>query len=730
MRKWTRRAVIGAGSLLGGGLVLGVGGVVLAPNRLRIRPDDVTEGPHLTTWVRITPDNQVVAIVPHCEMGQGAIVGLAMMLAEELEADFESVRIEEAPAVDEFANGYILRGFAAEAGIGVPQWLTRAVDYATFKVAALGDMQLTGGSTSTRATGVYGMRVAGAAAREMLIGAAAARFGVPGTELSARGSRILHEPSGRTASYGELASEAARIRPPARPWLKPRSEFRLVGTSQPRPDLPGKVNGSAEYGIDVALPDMLVAAIAQAPVPGGTLDSVDASLAESMPGVRKVVALENAVAVVADGYWQATEALAALEPKFGDAGRGSVSSADILGEHAAALDRLGAAPGAPADALNVAAEYSVPYLAHASLEPMAATARVANGRCEVWAGTQDPLNARRVAAEAAGLEPDDVAMHNLHSGGSFGRRLPGGFDYVAQAVEIAKSLEPRPVKLIWSREQDMQHDYYRDVVLMRMQAALGADGRPVSWSSRFTGMPFMDTMAAEPFYPVGESDLQVAEPPVHLRTGSWRSVAWSQHVFFMESFIDELAHAAGVDPLAYRRRLLANEPRHLAVLERAAAMAGWGGALPPGRARGVAIAECFGSIIAEVAEISLSASGDIRVHSVDAAVDCGYTVNPNQARAQIEGGIVFGLSAALYQEITVRDGAVVQRSFPDYGMIRLATAPRIRVDFIDSDAELGGLGEPGVPPVAPAVANALFSLTGERLRTLPLRPAAAALSPA
>jgi isoquinoline 1-oxidoreductase beta subunit len=720
--KWTRRAVIGAGGLIGGGLAVGLGTIAFAPNRLRYLPEKSGAAERLTTWIKITPDNEVTAVIPHCEMGQGALTGVAMMLAEELDADWAHVRIEEAPAEDVYANGYMLRGFAAEAGFEVPSWLERAVDFGTFKVADFADLQITGGSSSVRATGRYGMRIAGAAAKRMLLEAAARRFGVPVDELTARDSRIVHASSGRAATYGELASAAARLTPPQHPPLKPRKDYSLVGHSQPRFDIPGKVTGEAQFGIDITLPDMLYAAIAAAPIPGGRVAAVDDASIHAMAGVRDVVTLDGAVAVVADGYWQALQALRSSPPEFTNAGLGSVDTEQIYAAHAAALDSGSAEPaGSPPGTTLIAAEYRVPYLAHATMEPMAATARFADGRCEVWAGTQDPLNARRVAAAAAELDARDVVVHNQQLGGGFGRRLPGAFDYIEQAVRIAKTQSPRPVKLIWSREEDMQHDYYRPAVLARMRSVLNSNRRPMSWSSRFTGDPFLDAAAALPIYAVGEPEIDVVDSPVHLRTGSWRSVSYSQHGFFMESFVDELARAAGEDPYEYRRALLENKPRHRAVLDRAAAMAGWGQEPLSGRARGIAIVESFGTIVAEVAEISLGTNGRIRVHRVDGAVDCGLVVNPDQALAQIQGGIVFGLSAALYQQITVENGAVLQRNFPDYEAIRLADAPRLDVELIDSDAPIGGLGEPGVPPIAPAVANAVHALTGQRLRSLPLR---------
>lgn len=721
MGKWTRRTFIGVGGLLGGGLVLGVGGVALAPNRLRIAPGSAAGSSQLTTWIKVTPANDVIAIVPHCEMGQGALTGLGMMLAEELEADFDRVRIEEAPAEYVYANGYILRGFMEETGLEIPSWLERALDYASYKVSDIAGLQITGGSSSTRATGQYGMRVAGAAAKAMLLEAAALKFNVPATECVAKDSMVAHAASGRRASFAELADLAATLRPPQRPALKSPADYTIVGTSKPRADIPSKVDGMAKFGIDVALPDMLYAAVSAAPVPGERLSSVDPAPALAKPGVERVVELADAVAVVASGYWQAEQALRSLSPVYADGGRRQVDSEQLFSALAAALDdEQGVFDSARRAPAFVAAEYRVPYLAHATMEPMSATARIAEGRCEVWAGTQDPLNARGIAAAAAGFDVENVVMHNMQLGGGFGRRLPGAFDYIDQAVRIAKAMAPRPVKLVWSREEDMQHDYYRPAVLARLGGALDTSGMPISWTALFTGEPFIDASAARPPYSIADKTSKVIEPPAHLRTGSWRSVAFSQHGFFMESFIDEMAHHAGRDPYEYRRELLVDKPRHLAVLDRAAALGGWGGSPMPGHGLGIALVECFGSIVAEVVDVGVDATGRVRVHRVDAAVDCGSVVNPDQALAQVEGAILFGVSAALFHRITVRDGRVEQRSFPEYPMIKLADAPRVNVEFIESGAALGGLGEPGVPPVAPAIANGIFAATGRRLRTLPL----------
>ena len=692
---------------------------MFAPNRLKYLPEGAAGEGHLTTWIKISPDNQTTVLIPHCEMGQGALTGLGMLLAEELDADWSLVRIEQAPSEDVYANGYVVRAFLEESGFAVPGWLERALDYGAFKMADFVGLQVTGGSTSTRGTGAFGMRLAGASAKAMLLEAGAEQFGVPIEELTARDSHVVHEASGRRATFGELANLAGTMGVPRRPTLKTREQYRLVGTSRNRADIPSKVQGQAQYGIDVVLPDMLYAAIMRAPVPGGQLTSVDPAPAKAMAGVREVVVLPDAVAVVADGYWQAQQGLNALSPQFTDAGVGGVDTAAIRGMHAAALDTE-AMDAAPAGARTIEAEYTVPYLAHVTMEPMCATVRLTDGLCEVWAGTQDPLSSRGVAAEAAGLDRDAVIIHNQQLGGGFGRRLPGTYDYIEQAVQVAKSFSPRPVKLIWSREEDMRHGYYRPFVMSRFRGTLDDQGRLVSWASRFTGSRFGDMVAARPHYAIDDTAVRAVAPPEHLRTGAWRSVAASQHGFFVESFIDELAHAAGRDPVEFRSELLEEEPRHRAVLERAAQMADWGTRPPEGRARGVAVVESFGSIVAQVAEVGLDADGAIRVYRVDAAVDCGFAVNPQQAMAQIQGGVVFGLSAALYHQITVRDGAVEQRNFPDYQMVRLANAPHVNVEFVDNGGPIGGLGEPGVPPVAPAVANALFVLTGQRLRSLPL----------
>lgn len=726
MGKWTRRAFLAAGGLVGGGLVLAVAGVGFAPNRLRFGGEG--EAARLTTWIRLTPDNRVTVLVPHCEMGQGIHTALPMMLAEELEADWGLVSMAEAPAEGDFANGYVARGFLA-GDVTIPGALLRQVDYTFFRLADVVGVQVTGGSSSVRYTGVYGMQVAGAAAKEMLIKAAAKRWNVPDTECEAKLSRVHHKPSGRSETYGALASDAAKLDVPTHPVLKPRSAYTLVGTSVPRVDIPSKVNGTAIYGVDVRREGMLYGAIMASPVHGGTLVSVDEAPARALPGVKAVVKLDNAVAVVADSYWRAKMGLEALKPVFDDKGNGTVTSETIFASFAAALDgkdlksdvKAGKGERALAESPSVLdAEYRVPFLAHAPMEPMNATALVADGAVEVWSSVQDPLGARGVAAKAAGVDADKVIFHTVQLGGGFGRRLPGKFDYVDQAVRVAMALPGTPVKLVWSREEDIRHDFYRPAVLARYKAALGSDGAPIAWTARYTGKNEPAPAAHLP-YAILNQDIRYAEVPVHVRTGAWRSVAHSQHGFFTESFIDELAHKAGQDPFAYRRALLADAPRHRAALELAAEKAGWSTPVAPGEGRGIALVESFGTIVAEVAEVAVDSTGTLKVKRVVAAVDCGDVINPDGAAAQIEGGILYGLSAAWLGEITIDAGQVAQGNFYDYEVAHLAHAPAVEVHFIRSGHPLGGLGEPGTPPIAPAVANAIFVATGRRVRTLPFK---------
>jgi len=715
MGKWTRRAFIGAGTIVGGGFVLGVADVVFAPNRLSVKSDDGGAPGELNTWITVTPDNIVTVLVPHCEMGQGSQTALAIMAAEEMGADWSLVRVKEAPALDVYANAYVVRALT---GGGVPGPLARAFDYDTYRIARWYGLQVTGGSSAVRGTGAFGMTVAGASAREMLIGAAADKFGVSRADLTAVGSRVVHAASGRSATFAELAASAARQPMPSRPALKNPDSYTIRRTARHRFDIPSKVDGTAKYAIDYTMPGMLHAAIDIAPVNGGKLVSLDSTPAEAMPGVKRVVRLNEAVAVVADTYWHARKALAALKPVYDDAGHKDVTSATIF----AAFDKgLGAAPEMPKEAASVVtADYRVPFLAHATMEPMVCTVRVEGDRADVWTGVQDPLNGRSIAAKALGVSPEQVHLTNFLLGGGFGRRLPGNLDYIDLAARIGKAMSPAPVKVVWSRENDIQHDYYRPAAMARFAGALDAKGAPIAIRSRYAGGG--DGESTFMPYAIGDKRAQSADTPHPVRTGAWRSVLNSQHGFFKESFIDEMAYAAKKDPYAFRRDLLGEQPRFRAALERVAAMADWSSPLPEREGRGIAITQCFGgTIVAEVAHVAVSPEGRLRVRTVYAVVDCGDVVNLDSAAAQVEGGIIFGLSAALLGEITIKEGRVVQRNFTDHRMIHLADAPEVRVDFIRSDAPLGGLGEPCVPPIAAAVANAVFAATGVRVRDLPFK---------
>lgn len=733
LTKPTRRGLLIAGGLAGGGLLLGYAFSGTPRNR---QLDEVasTKGERfVTAWLKLSPDNTLTVYVPHAEMGQGVWTALAMMAAEEMEADWSLVRAVQAPAEQAFANETLGRNFTE--GLEVPPMLVGLNNAAWLKVAKFMHLQVTGGSSSVRWTGEHGMRVAGAAAKDLLVRAAARRWAVPAGECVAELSHIHHRPSGRSASFAELVAEAADLTPTATPKLKSRANFTIVGTPRQRFDIPGKVDGSAKYGIDMHLPGMLYAALRFAPAFGGEVVRVDEASVLSRRGVKKVVKLPGAVAVVADNFWRAKEAAAALDVTFDDKGNGTRSSATIYADQDAAIAEddsakdveKGDADAALAGANRIVeATYRVPYLAHACMEPMNCTVWIkADGKAEVWVGSQDALGTRGRIADVAGLDFDDVTLHPLLLGGGFGRRIPvrpGFFDFPSEidyAALIAKEVD-QPVKLLYTREDDIRHDAYRPAVTSVFKAALGADGVPVAWRNRYV---YKDDPleAAHIPYAVAHQSVRSVESPTPIPRGPWRSVAHSQHTFFTESFMDELAHEAGKDPFEFRRTLLKDAPRHLAVLELAAAKAGWGTPLPKGHARGIAVQEAFKTIVAEVAEISVSPSGDLKVHRVVAAVDCGTVVNPDTAAAQVESGIVFGLTAAMHGEISIEKGGVAQSNFPDYEMVRMAEAPTIDIHFIASDAPIGGLGEPATPPVAAAVSNAIFAATGKRIRELPLK---------
>lgn len=718
---FARRTFLVSAGLVGGGVALGL---ALSPNRLKIHRDDVASGDEviLNTWVKLTPDNTLTVIIPHSEMGQGVGTGLAQMLAEEMEADWETVSIEQAPANDAYVNSDLGRGYVVGDGAQIPGFVYPMLDFAFLQISKGMIGQITGGSTAIRLTGYHGMRRAGAAAREMLMRAAAKEWGVPMNSLRAEASVLHHDASGQSAPFGAFAAAAAAFTPNLKPALKSPDTYKIVGTPKPRLDLPKKVTGEAQFGMDVIVPGMKYAAIAQAPRFGARAVAV----ADPENAAPQIVNLEDAVIVVADSYWTASNALGRLEIQW-EGGDASLASDALRATHNAHLedtrhedvmDKIGDAdaPLQSADAVSV--EYAVPYLAHATMEPMNCTASVRDGKCELWVGHQNPMGARDSAAEILGLKKSDVTVHNTYLGGGFGRRAK--VDNVVQAVRVAEKIDA-PVKLIWSREQDMTNDFYRPAIVSRMRGAL--DGGKINAMSHAyvyadAGMPDSE----RPFafqYDVPNKRIARHPYPSPVPVGAWRSVDFTQMGFFNESFVDELAHKAGADPLAFR---LAHksDPRHRAVLERLADAASWGRPTTPGAHQGVAIVDSFESIVGQVAEITIEDENRVRLHRLTSVVDCGQVINPDSAEAQIHSSVIFALSAVFFGEITLEKGEVVQQNFPDYDMIRLRNAPSQHVHFVKSTMAPGGLGEPGTPPVAPALTNAIFAATGTRIRELPL----------
>src|SRR5881398_3899313 len=671
-------------------------------------------------WLRIGADGIVTLTIDRSEMGQGSQTGLALILAEELEADWSTIRLGPMPE----------------------------------NPAGWSRIMRTGGSNAIRSSW-QPLRKAGATAREMLVTAAAQTWQVDRATCRAEQGAVIHVPTGRRLRYGTLAARAAALPVPGEAPLKDPKEFRLVGTRVTRLDTPGKVDGSAQFGIDVKVPDMLVASIERSPVLGGRVKRFDADRANAMPGVRHVVELEPSswmsskgggwaagcaagVAVVADTYWQAVEARRTLVIEWDEGEASTLDSASIRAQLVALAERSGVVAQTIGDgiaavanaATRVFAEYDVPFVHHATMEPMNCTAFVRSDGCDVWAPTQNQGDAQRVAAELTGLPKEKVRIHTTLSGGGFGRRLEP--DFVSEAVRVSQAVGA-PVKVIWTREDDMRNGFYRPTSYNRFSAGLDASGAPVAWSHRIVAPPILlkfgpldkgidrtliDGAANLPYaipnLLVDQATLELAAVP----RGPWRSVGVSHNGFVTECFLDEIAVAGGRDPFELRRELLRDKPRHRRTLEVAAEKAGWGSPLPPGRGRGIALAEWGPTVCVEVAEVTVEADGSVRVPRVVCAVDCGQTVNTGQIEAQMQGGVVFGLSAALYGEITLARGRVVQGNFDTYPVVRMAVAPAVEVYIVPSSDPQGGAGEPGVPPIAPAVCNAIFAATGKRIRKL------------
>jgi isoquinoline 1-oxidoreductase beta subunit len=707
----SRRAFVARVAASGGGLALGFA-IPFDPAIAR-----VDESPEINAWIVIRPDDAVIIRVVRSEMGQGVSTALPMLVAEELECDWGKVTVEFPSPDESYRRNRVWGDFS------------------------------TGGSRSVRNSQAM-LRRAGATAREMLIGAAAARWGVPSSECRARNSVVTHLPSGRAVGFGEIAVAAAKRAPPDNVELKHPRDWVLAGKPTRRLDVADKVQGKPIYGIDVRLPDMLHAALTQCPVFNGTLKSVDESLLAGMKGIRKVIKFKDAVAVVADSWWQANKALGALKIDWDDGDNGAVSSAAIddflragLADPRAGIGRRDGdvAAGLARSVRRIEAEYSVPFLAHATMEPQNCTAHVVGDTAEIWVPTQNGEASLASAARALNIPPANIRLHKTTPGGGFGRR--GAIqDFVIHPVLIAREMG-RPVKTVWSRAEDMRHDRYRPVAMTKMTAGLDAEGMPLAWHVRMTGhsiraslLPLavgggVDKNFQEGFlndmpYDVPHYLADYAMRNTHVPVGFWRCVNHTQNCFFKESFIDEMAHAAGIDPYAYRRRLIGRHPqarRFLAVLDAAARRAGWGAPPPANRHRGIALNESQGTYVAAVAEASVGGDGAVRVHRIVVALDPGTVVNPLTIETQAESAVVFGLTAALYGEITIKDGRVEQSNFDDYRMLRMAEMPRVETVLVPSGGFWGGIGEPPVAVVAPALCNAIFAATGKRIRSLPLK---------
>ena len=699
----SRREFLIVGAAAGSGLLLGW-------HMADARPAAADFAPN--AFIRIGTDGRITLIMNQVEMGQGTYTSMPMLLAEELEVGLEQVQLEHAPPDDKlYANPF------------------------------LGDQE-TGASSSVRAF-YEPLRRAGATARAMLVAAAAQSWHVDPASCRATKGVVLHGPTGRKLSYGALASKAALLPVPTQVPLKDPKDWTLIGTPAKRLDARDKVNGKAQYGIDVRLPGMKIATVAASPVLGGKVAGFDEDKALAIPGVRQVVRLDDVVAVVADHMWAAKQGLAALAVRWDDGPNATVSTADVV----RGLDEASQQPGVvahkqddAAGALAGAAQridqvYQVPFLAHATMEPMNCTVHVRKDSCEVWTGSQTLTRAQATAARVTGLPLEKVVVHNHLLGGGFGRRLE--YDYVTQAVRVGQQVEG-PVKVVWTREEDMQHDFNRPYYYDRVAAGLDASGRPVAWTHRLVGPAIVARFAPPAFkngidpdgvdgavhliYDIPAIQIEYVrhEEPV-LNTGFWRGVGPTHNIFVMESFVDELAAAAKADPVEYRRALLGKAPRARAVLDLAAEAAGWGRPLRTGRGRGVALLYSqWGSYLAEVAEVEVSNAGEVRVHRVVCAVDCGTMINPDIVKAQIESGINFGVSAALWGEITLKNGRVEQSNFHNYRVLRMSEAPAIEVHLVRNNEAPGGIGEPGTAVTGPALANAVFAVTGKRLRALPL----------
>jgi len=703
----SRRRLLQVGAAAGGGLMLSLSLPFPSHRAEAAVADEFAPN----AFIRIGSDGRIILIMPYVEMGQGTYTSIPMLIAEELDVNLKQVQLEHAPPNEKLYANPLL------------------------------GVQATGGSDALRGAWKP-LREAGATARIMLVAAAAKRWDVDPKSCRAQDGEVAHVPTGRRLKYGELAAEAAKMPVPAGVTLKAPEDFKLIGTPAKRLDAPAKVNGTAVFGIDVHPPGVKVATLVQSPVFGGRVKNLDDTAAKAVKGVRQIVRLDDAISVVADHMGAAKKGLAALNIEWDDGPHAKLTTADVAREleqatlgSGAVAQNIGDADKALASVTTkIEAIYQAPFLAHATMEPMNCTVHFRKDACEIWIGSQAVARVQAMAAKAAGLPPEKVIVHNHLIGGGFGRRLEA--DGAVRAVEIAKHVDG-PVKVVWTREEDIQHDMYRPYWFDRLSAGLDEQGRPVVWKNRFAGssviarwLPpgFKDGL--DPDSTEGAIDLVYDLPnfrveyvrlePPGIPTAFWRSVGPSHNVFVTESFIDEMAAAAKQDAVAYRRALLDKSPRAKAVLDLAAEKAGWGLALPKGSGRGVSLQFVFGSYLAQVAEVEVSKEGTVRVRRVVCAVDCGTVVNPDTVQAQIQSGIIFGATAALYGEITLKNGRVEQTNFDTYQMLRMNQAPAIEVHIVKSAEPPGGLGESGTSAIVPAIANAIFAATGKRLRKMPV----------
>jgi len=709
----SRREFLKQSAAIGGGLTIGIGPLGAFAQK--------TDGVEINAWVVVRPDDGIIIRYARSEMGQGSMTSAPMLVAEELECDWRRVKIEYASA-----NANVKRKRA---------W---------------GDMASVG-SRTIRNSQEY-LRKGGATAREMLIAAAAKQWNVPASECTAQNSFITHGPSKRRVSYGKVAEAAAKLEAPKDVKLKDPKDWKLIGKSVKRIDIPDTVMGRQRYGIDTQLDGMLYAAIAQCPVFGGKVKAMDGSKVEGRRGIVKVLSMESFVAVVADNWWRAKEALRDVHIDWDVGANGNASSASLMEFYRGGLNAtediavarkdgdFDQAFGAAAKKLE--AEYYTPYLAHSCLEPMGCTAVLKDGKLDVWTSTQNAEASLATAAAAAGVPLENVEVHRTQLGGGFGRR-GGAQDFVRQGVLIAKAMEGTPVKMLWTREEDTQHDFYRPASLIRMKAALDDAGNPTAWYSRVSATSIIATLPKLPLRPplapaegvdpqsvasifdlphaIPNVRVEYAQRNAYVPVGFWRTVGHSQNPFVRESFMDELAAAAGKDPLEYRRALLAKSPKDLAILEATAKAAGWGSQLPAGVFRGIAETEGYGSYTSAVAELSVNKNGEVSIRRLVLGIDPGYAVNPDNIQAQLQGSAVFMLTAMFWGEITLREGRVEQSNFHDYRMMRLREMPKVEVVLAPTGGFWVGVGEPGQASIAPAVCNAIFAATGKRIRSLPLK---------